>query len=555
MSSDIDSAFIPGGGEDILKDALKSSFLVNFRTGNVLVDTLIAGFVIGLSTYLMSFVRQLQQISWQTIMSYFYKPEEIRERKIIISCKPSSRDPYDGGSSATPLFNAVLHRIKKIDCDTSGIVEMCEVRLEKDSDHNQRRELARLRRQNPYQEIHDLEPCNDMNEESKKHTNLVVSQSSDFELEKNVFGNVKISSVDKNNKQDDGRLPQGEKQFQITIKSQVLTMNELRLLVQKWVQEYLEYKEPNDILFFYQHLHDFNFSEYRFESSKNFSNLFFPEKQMLVDHLEYFLHNEAWYKEKGLPYTLGFLFHGEPGCGKTSTIKAIANYTKRHIVSLSLKNIKNKKDLFNIFYQDYINDRKVPLRKRLYILEDVDCSELEDVVRDRSSRNQEDTTSNSITANDFPNLSFRLELPTSELKKFGLITDKKIKDSSLTLADILETLDGVMEMDGRILIMTTNYPENLDSALTRPGRIDFQLKFGKCTSGILMQMYEHFCATPQLEDSISHSSEGIWPKNFNKTSLPSNRWSPAEATQILVRNIRTPCKGLLELSDCEDLDD
>ena len=40
MSSHIDSAFIPGGGEDILKDALKSSFLVNFRTGNVLVDTL-----------------------------------------------------------------------------------------------------------------------------------------------------------------------------------------------------------------------------------------------------------------------------------------------------------------------------------------------------------------------------------------------------------------------------------------------------------------------------------------------------------------------------------
>ena len=37
--------------------------------------------------------------------------------------------------------------------------------------------------------------------------------------------------------------------------------------------------------------------------------------------------------------------------------------------------------------------------------------------------------------------------------------------------------------------------------------------------------------------------------------MPSNRWSPAEATQILVRNIRTPSKGLFELSDCEDLDD
>jgi SpoVK/Ycf46/Vps4 family AAA+-type ATPase len=40
----------------------------------------------------------------------------------------------------------------------------------------------------------------------------------------------------------------------------------------------------------------------------------------------------------------------------------------------------------------------------------------------------------------------------------------------LTLANLLEVLDGVMEMEGRMLVITTNYPEKLDKALIRPGR-------------------------------------------------------------------------------------
>ena len=39
----------------------------------------------------------------------------------------------------------------------------------------------------------------------------------------------------------------------------------------------------------------------------------------------------------------------------------------------------------------------------------------------------------------------------------------------LTLATLLEVLDGVMEMEGRMLVITTNYPEKLDKALIRPG--------------------------------------------------------------------------------------
>ena len=81
--------------------------------------------------------------------------------------------------------------------------------------------------------------------------------------------------------------------------------------------------------------------ETRFESTRSFNNLFFENKDRVCAKIDHFLKNKEWYFNKGIPYTLGIGLHGPPGTGKTSFIKAIANYTKRHIVSISLKMIKN----------------------------------------------------------------------------------------------------------------------------------------------------------------------------------------------------------------------
>ena len=76
-----------------------------------------------------------------------------------------------------------------------------------------------------------------------------------------------------------------------------------------------------------------HYTEFQFESGKSFKNVFFPQKDTLIKRLDFFRDNKSWYKSRGIPYTLGLLLHGIPGCGKTSTIKAIANHTQRHIVS------------------------------------------------------------------------------------------------------------------------------------------------------------------------------------------------------------------------------
>ena len=76
------------------------------------------------------------------------------------------------------------------------------------------------------------------------------------------------------------------------------------------------------------------YTEFSFDSGMSFKNVFFPEKESLIAKIDFFQKIEEWYTVRGIPYTLGLLLHGEPGCGKTSAIKAIANMTSRHIISL-----------------------------------------------------------------------------------------------------------------------------------------------------------------------------------------------------------------------------
>ena len=569
---------IGGGGGGILQETLKSSFLFNFRTGNVIIDTFITGFVICISTYLMGLCGQLQHINWRAQLFRWFGIKE-KGRRIVISSKLGNPVSGNGvaGSNDSLLFKSILHRIKQLDCDASGIIEMSEIPIQTSS-QSQSRGNNMVRQAYGYPPIFDDPAVDDMEFESKKRTNLVVSQYNRFKLTENVYGTVRVILPPQRNNANlnqmnlyRNQLSSGNevtKEFEITIKSKVLTMNELRLLVETWVKEYLQFMEPKKGLHYFQYqpkseksdrinAHGYpkeqkKFAEYCFESSKRFENLFFPSKEDLIGQIDHFLTNETWYHQKGLPHTLGLLFHGEPGCGKTSTIKAIANYTKRHIVSISLAKIKSQKELFDIFYNDYINDRKVPIQKRLYVIEDIDCNKLEDVVGDRSKKKNE---SNEIeeSKNVAPNyglnshsgLNINLALPNPTGQPGGVVRFGNDKPE-LTLADILETLDGVMEMDGRMLVITTNYPERLDPALIRPGRIDVELKFGRCSSNVLTEMYEHFCGSAQPNPDNGRN-DNIWPENFNKASLLADKWTPAQVTQILVKNIRSPINGLHEL--------
>jgi hypothetical protein len=100
---------------------------------------------------------------------------------------------------------------------------------------------------------------------------------------------------------------------------------------------------------------------------------------------------------------------------------------------------------------------------------------------------------------------------------------KKFKsDDLLNLSFLLNLLDGVLETPGRILIMTSNYPEKLDKALIRPGRIDINLEVGCCDNHMIKDMFLNFYDTLSYEKTFDFTIE--------------NSITPAKLIQILCNN-------------------
>ena len=46
--------------------------------------------------------------------------------------------------------------------------------------------------------------------------------------------------------------------------------------------------------------------------------------------------------------------------------------------------MRTKDDLYKAFYEEKVNRAIVPINQRLYVLEDIDCAGLDDIMKERS---------------------------------------------------------------------------------------------------------------------------------------------------------------------------
>lgn len=261
------------------------------------------------------------------------------------------------------------------------------------------------------------------------------------------------------------------------------------------------------------------FNKTKFTTNRTFDNVFFEERDQVKQRTKFFLEQRSWYDKKGIPYTLGFMFHGPPGCGKTSSVKAVANEGRRHIINIQLSEIKTKSQLQHLFFNDEIhiyngtNSEKyiIPVSERLYVIEDIDA--MGDTVLRREWKKPEPVQ------------------PKRE-EDAWLERQKESDKETIDLSFILNLLDGTLESNGRMLIITTNFPERIDRALIRPGRIDMIIHFKPCNRAILQEMmnafYDKEIPLPD-DDTLEY------------------KWSPAEVNQILFRNFSEPEKAIQEL--------
>jgi hypothetical protein len=273
------------------------------------------------------------------------------------------------------------------------------------------------------------------------------------------------------------------------------------------------------------------FTKSKFTSNRTLNNVYLRQIEELKQRVEFFMRRRDWYDSKGIPHTLGIVMYGVPGCGKTSTIKGIANETKRHIFNIALSEIKTKEALKDLFYNEQVQvltDSKtevlnIPLKHRLYVIEDIDA--MNSVVIKRS---QED-----IDKEKQHKLRVEAEVELLKQTQGDAITRSMMKGKSdedkdkLDLATLLNVLDGVRETPGRIIILSTNYPERLDEALLRPGRFDMMVEFEKHNCDVLkLHLEKHYDAELNKQQL----------KRINHSSL-DKKWTPAEVSQILFRRV------------------
>lgn len=287
------------------------------------------------------------------------------------------------------------------------------------------------------------------------------------------------------------------------------------------------------------------FESCKWTSNINFNNKFFENKEVIINKLNYFLENKKWYQEQGIPHTIGLLLEGEPGCGKTSFIKSIANLTGYHILNFKLCEQFDFKELERIIFNEQINkDLIIPLNKRLIILEDIDC--MIDIVK---SRKESVTDNSNILEVDMEEKeekedSKKKVKPTTELqitKKDDSITSviqKMMKKDELVnnnLSYLLNILDGIKESQDRIIIMTTNHVEKLDPALIRPGRIDLNIKFKKASIKDIKEMLNFYWKheVPELDTSLNEQFAHANIINYCRSSD-----SVEKTIELLLENIK-----------------
>ena len=259
------------------------------------------------------------------------------------------------------------------------------------------------------------------------------------------------------------------------------------------------------------------YTKTKFVTTRTFENVFFEQRKQVRDRVKFFLEHRDWYEKKGIPYTLGFMFHGPAGTGKTSSIKAIANAGRRHIINIQLSEIKTKQQLQHLFFNDEIhvfngvNTEKytIPVAERLYVIEDIDA--MGDVVLSRE---------------------WKKPVVEEKKKEDDMFGDRKDEKDTFDLSFLLNLLDGTLEANGRIIAFSSNYPERIDKALIRPGRVDMIVHFKRCSRAVLKEMVDSF-----YEQDIEIPDDPTL----------DDKWTPAEAIRILFQNFGDPKAAVDEL--------
>ncbi|OAY83870.1 putative mitochondrial chaperone bcs1 [Ananas comosus] len=166
-----------------------------------------------------------------------------------------------------------------------------------------------------------------------------------------------------------------------------------------------------------------------------------------------FVARRDYYTRVGRAWKRGYLLHGPPGTGKTSLVAAMANLLEFDIYDLELTTVASNSHLRRLLVST--------APKSILVIEDIDCS------LDLSDRKKKRMAGGDETEQERWAHQAQSRAPARE---------------TISLTGVLNFVDGLWSscVGERLMVFTTNHPEQLDPALLRPGRMDRKIELGSC---------------------------------------------------------------------------
>lgn len=212
----------------------------------------------------------------------------------------------------------------------------------------------------------------------------------------------------------------------------------------------------------------------------------------------------AFFADCGIPYRRGYLFYGPPGTGKSSFSAALAGHLRCDIYHINLANGSISDGVLHRLFLG------LP-RKCIVVIEDIDSAGI-----GREHTSWETQNAESLDHSGKP-------ISSDELKpnrtKFSAITRRNM----VTLSGLLNAIDGNASQEGRLLIMTSNDPDALDAALTRPGRIDKKVYFGNMSKSAGKSIFKRLIGRSAMAHDSAFTVAQIdqWATEFAEKVPPN----------------------------------
>ena len=522
--------------ETFLKDSLKMNVMSQIETGNAFIDAIMRMIILTMLTAItgrfIGFVteRRIPNLNFnipRKIYLWWKQPKRILITGHILRELRFLHIRFD----FSQRFKAILHKILK------------SMSTEKNKKLIKKIKELQVRDSTRYYEKKDEEEFN-----------FIVDQKSCFEIDTGIF--CEVNTFCNNLESGDKKTSINKEEYQIEIWSLNMNCQQLLEYIEKITDEYE--KEQRDKSNRKKYIFTFDgrdtetgvkWQVTEFMNKRSLEHVFFEEKEEVVHFLEKFMKERELYEKIGKPYQLGILLEGEPGCGKTSFIVALANYFNRSIKDCQFNRMKTIDDLESCIHCISYDNKDMNIDKVIMVAEDFDC--MTDLAKSRKliqKENDESIMKAQKRNDEFQkNMgSFKSEEAKAILCAIASQDDMTVipqmmlpkndpsKSRDITLSSVLNIMDGINNQPGRIIIFTTNHPETLDEAFLRPGRIDLRIKFGRPSRKVMYQIIQNWYKAHDdfyPGKNLVSQFEEKWEKYYER--LQDHKFRPCDITNIL----------------------